>query len=214
MQQGAVVVSADPCTNVYGRASRLERALAKFDQINAEDPRSELVDGRPQPKELLYARRMSETLAGFAPGASEELQLAVRAQHLARWRVPRSTFPDGRDGYRKWRTELMTRHAELAGFVLREVGYDESTVRRVDTLIRKEGIKRDPEVQTLEDIACLVFLRFYWAEFAARHDDGKLTRILQRTWRKMSVAGREAAAALPLDQRSAGLLASALGEHS
>ena len=107
----------------------------------------------------------------------------------------------------------MARHAELAGFVLREVGYDELTVRRVDTLIRKEGIKRDPEVQTLEDIACLVFLRFYWAEFAAQHDDGKLTRILQRTWRKMSVAGREAAAALPLDQRSAGLLANALGEH-
>ena len=205
-------VSAHPCTGAYGGASRLERAVAEFDQINAEDLRSELVDGRPEPKELLYARRMSETLAGFAPDASKELKLAVRAQHLARWRIPRSTFADGRDGYRKWRTELMARHAELAGGVLRHVGYDEKTVQRVGALLRKEGIKRDAEAQTLEDVACLVFFRFYLTEFATQHDDEKLVRILRKTWRKMSVAGREAAAALLLDERSARLLARALAE--
>ena len=67
--------------------TRLERALAEIDRINAEDPRAELVDGRTEPKELVYARRMSDTLAALAPEASEELTLATRAQHVARWRI-------------------------------------------------------------------------------------------------------------------------------
>ena len=207
------MVPTHPCTNTCrGGPSRLDRAVAELDNISVRDPRSELVDGRPEPKELLYARRMSDTLARFAPDASEELKLAARAQHLARWQVPRSTFAAGREGYLKWRTELMVRHAELAGAVLRNVGYDEKTIRRVGALLRKEGIKRDPDVQTLEDVACLVFLRFYFSDFATQHDDGKLVRILRKTWRKMSVTAREAAAASPLDARSARLLELALGE--
>jgi hypothetical protein len=192
--------------------TRLERALAELDRINAEDPRSELVDGRAEPKELLYARRMSETLAAFAPDASEELRLAARAQHLARWRIPRDRSPDGRDGDRRWRTELMDFHARLAGEVLRAAGYDERASARVGQLLRKEGIKRDAEVQTLEDVACLVFLRWYLAEFAAEHDDDKLVDILRKTWRKMSERGRSAAGALDLGERGTRLLGRALAE--
>ena len=192
-------------------SDRLVGAIRELDRINAEDPRSEEIDGRSEPRELLYARRMSETLANFAPDASEELQLAVRAQHIARWRILRSRYPDGRAGYRKWRTELMTYHARLAADVLSEAGYDEHEVTRVGQLLRKEGLKRDPEVQTLEDVACLVFLRYYLCGFAAEHDDDKLVEILRKTWRKMSAPGRAAAAELDLGEREARLLARALG---
>ena len=190
-------------------SARLVPALCEFDRINREDPRSEEVDGQPQPRELLYALRMSETLAAFVPEPSEELQLAARAQHLARWKIPRSSYPDGRDGYRKWRTELMSFHARLAADVLTEAGYDEHVVARVTQLLRKEGIKRDSEAQTLEDVACLVFLRHYLDGFAPHHDDDKLVGILRKTWRKMSARGREAAAKLELGEREAHLRARA-----
>lgn len=191
-------------------SARLERALEAFDRINAQDPRRECVDGLEEPKELLYARRMSDTLARLAPGASEPLQLAVRAQHIARWQIPRDTFPAGRTGYKQWRTRLMEHHAELAAGVLREVGYDDATVGRVTQLIRKQGIKRDADVQTLEDVACLVFLQDYFDDFAAEHDDDKLVDILQKTWVKMSEPGQQAALALPLGERARRLVERAL----
>jgi hypothetical protein len=197
---------------VSGSPSRLDRALREFDRINAEDPRHELVDGAQQPKELAYARRMSDTLARLEPNASEELRLAVRAQHIARWQIPRTTFPAGRQGYKQWRTRLMEHHAALAGDVMKEVGYDESAIARVTLLLRKQGLKRDAEVQTLEDVACLVFLKDYFDEFAREHDDDKLVDILRKTWVKMSQRGREAALALDLGDRAVRLVGQALAE--
>jgi hypothetical protein len=190
--------------------ARLERAFAELDRINAQDPRREAVNGTDQPKELVYARRMSETLARLEPDASEALRLAARAQHVARWQIPRATFPAGRQGYKQWRTRLMEHHAELATEVLRRVGYDERTVARVTHLLRKQGLKRDAEVQTLEDVACVVFLQDYFDEFARQHDDDKLVEILRKTWVKMSERGREAALALDLGERAARLVGRAL----
>jgi hypothetical protein len=192
--------------------SPLGRAFAAFDRINAEDPRCEIVDGQSEPKELVYARRMSDTLARFEPNASEALRLAVRAQHIARWRIPRAELPGGRQGYKQWRTRLMELHAELAAGILREVGYDDPIVARVTQLIRKQGLKRDAEVQTLEDVACLVFLAHYLAEFAFQHDDDKLVDILRKTWAKMSERGREAALRLDVGERERRLLERALTE--
>lgn len=189
---------------------RLDHALAEFDRINAEDPRREPVDGREEPKELVYARRMSQTLARLEPDASEALQLAVRAQHVARWQIPRDTFPAGRTGYKQWRTRLMEHHAALASGVMRAVGYDEPAIERVTRLLRKQGIKRDADVQTLEDVACLVFLEDYFDDFAAEHDDDKLVDILQKTWVKMSARGQEAALALQLSERAKRLVGRAL----
>ena len=192
--------------------ARLERALDAFDRINAQDPRTERVDGRDEPKELVYARRMSETLARIEPEASEPLRLAARAQHIARWQIPRDTFPAGRTGYKHWRTRLMEHHAELAAGVLREVGYDDATIARVTQLVRKQGIKRDDDVQTLEDVACLVFLKDYFDDFAAEHDDDKLVDILQKTWIKMSERGRRAALGLRLSARAHALVERALAD--
>jgi hypothetical protein len=190
--------------------ARLERALREFDRINAQDPRGEELAGAVQPKELLYSRRMSETLARLEPEASEPLRLAVRAQHIARWEIPRDTFPPGRQGYKQWRTRLMEHHAQLAAGVMRDVGYDDPAIERVTQLLRKQGIKRDDEVQTLEDVACLVFLEDYFDDFAREHDDDKLVDILRKTWVKMSPRGQAAALALELGERARRLVARAL----
>ncbi len=180
-------------------AERLREALARFDQANAEDPNRERVDGVEQPRELVYAQRMTETLERFAPDASEAVRLAARCQHIRRWTVPRDTYPDGRDGYRRWRADLARFHAETAGAILRDVGYCDDTIARVGALLRKERLKADPEVQLLEDVACLVFLQHYLPAFAPRHDEEKLAGILRKTWRKMSARGQAAALRLNLE---------------
>jgi hypothetical protein len=185
-------------------------AVASFDAVNSLDPRIEIVDGRPEPKELVYARRMSETLLAFIPDASEPLRLAVRAQHIARWQIPRTDFPEGKKGYKEWRSKLMGVHAEIADDILAEVGYDQATRETVGKLIRKEGVKRDPEVQALEDTACLVFLQHYFDEFIAEHEDEKLLGIIRKTWAKMSERGHAAALSLAFHGRGAKLIQTAL----
>ncbi|MSR22574.1 MAG: DUF4202 domain-containing protein [Gemmatimonadetes bacterium] len=186
------------------------RAIERFDQTNAADPRTTLIGDREAPTELAYARRMTRVLDRFEPGASDALRLAVRAQHIARWNIPRSDFPLGRAGYRSWRTRLMDYHAELAGRILQEVGYREVMVERVGQLLRKRGLKRDPEAQTLEDVACLVFLEHHLEEFTAEHDDDKVVDILRKTWAKMSARGRSAALELELGPRGSAILGRAL----
>ena len=188
----------------------LAKALARLDQRNALDPRSDEAQGSVEPRELVYAMRMSERLERFAPEASEVLRLAARAQHIARWEIPRTEYPPGRVGYRQWRTRLMRHHADLAGTILTEIGYGPDSVSAVSRLLRKEGLKRDPDVQTLEDVVCLVFLEHYFDEFAAEHEDEKLVDILARTWVKMSERGRSAALGLALSERARELVGRAI----
>jgi hypothetical protein len=190
--------------------ARFATAIDRLDAANALDPNATIVDGAPQPKELVYARRMTEWLNRLEPNASESLQLAARAQHLMRWSIPRSQFPMDRPGYLKWRTTLYDFHADKAAEILGEVGYDDETIGRVRSLIRKQGIKTDPEMQLLEDVICLVFLENYFAEFAADQDEEKLIRILRRTWAKMSPRGHQAALGLELPERERKLIERAL----
>lgn len=171
----------------------LDEALRRFDAANADDPNTELVDGQPLPKELVYGERMSARLSVFAPEASDAVQLAARAQHIRRWEVPRSSYPEGRAGYLKWRTDLYKRHGEIAGAIMKDVGYDDALVMRVQTLLRKRGLKTDPEVQLLEDVICLVFLEHYFHDFAQKHSEEKLLPIVQKTWKKMSEQAHDAA---------------------
>jgi hypothetical protein len=79
---------------------------------------------------------------------------------------------------------------------LKEVGYDDATIARVGSLLRKRGLKTDPDMQLLEDVICLVFLENYFHDFARKHDEAKLISILQKTWRKMSDRAHRAALAL------------------
>ncbi len=179
-------------------ADRCELAIERFDAANSEDPTREVVDGVEQPSELLYARRMSGCLERFHPDAREPVRLAARAQHIRRWTSSRTDYPEGRDGYRRWRTDLARFHAVTAAAILREVGYDDATVSRVESLLRKERLKADPDVQLLEDVICLVFLEHYLAAFAPKHDEEKLIGLLRKTWRKMSDEGHRAALSLDL----------------
>ncbi len=180
-------------------AARFDRAIARFDAANAEDPNQETVGDRDRPKELVYAERLTAMLARFAPDASEVVRLAVRSQHIQRWKIARTEYPMDRIGYLQWRKRLYKYHAQLAGEILRDVGYDEATIDRVGTLLRKEALKSDPEVQILEDVVDLVFLESYLADFVAKHgqyDAAKFTDILAKTAKKMSPRGREAAVTL------------------
>jgi len=170
-------------------------ALAAIDAVHAEDPERD-ADGRA--KELVYAERMSAWLKRLSPEASEALTLAVRCQHLRRWAISRSSYPEGKVGYLRWRKDESLAHAALAGEILRHAGYDGQAVKRVQSLVKKERIKHDPEAQTLEDVTCLVFLEHELAPFAAKHPDDKVIDILQKTWPKMSAQGQREALALPL----------------
>ncbi|HEY7115855.1 MAG TPA: DUF4202 domain-containing protein [Tepidisphaeraceae bacterium] len=184
-------------------SSRFDAALRAIDQANAQDPHG---------KELLYAQRMSEWLARIEPNASEALRLATRAQHIRRWVIPRADYPMDRIGYLKWRTNLYKFHADQVSTILRDVGYDEPTIARVASLVRKERIKTDPDAQTLEDVICLVFLENYFAEFAASHDQEKVVGILRKTWRKMSERGRQTALTLKTPPQARQLIERALAE--
>jgi hypothetical protein len=172
---------------------RFARAIARIDAANALDPNREQAEGCARPKELLYAERLTAMLARFDPEASETLKVAARCQHVERWTIPRTDYPLTRVGYERWRTHLRDFHAERAGAMLREAGYDAATIARVGALIRKERLKADPEAQALEDVVALVFMESYLDDFVARHatyDEAKLLDILRKTARKMSARGR------------------------
>lgn len=172
---------------------RLRDTLAAFDAANSEDPNGERVDGEPHPKELVYGQRMSQCLAEFCPGASEALQLAARSQHIRRWEIPRDRYPMDRAGYKRWRSQLAVFHGDTAGHIMADQGYGQASIDRVKELLLKRRLKRDPEVQTLEDVACLVFIRHYLADFAQKHHRAKLMDIIGKTWNKMSEPGQKAA---------------------
>lgn len=168
---------------------RFERAIALIDAANAEDPNREIDGGRTWPKELLYSQRMSEMLERYAPEADEAIRLAIRAQHVQRWKSPRSDFPEGRQGYLQWRTGLYRFHAETAGRLLAEAGYDDEVIARVKQAVGKRALKVNPDTQLLEDVTDLVFLEHYMQAFADKHpeyDEAKWLDIVRKTWKKMS----------------------------
>ncbi len=149
----------------------------------------EMSGGKSWPKELLYSYRMSEMLARFSPEADEAVKLAVRAQHIQRWKSPRSDYPMNRKGYHQWRAALCVFHADTVAGLLEETGYDEAFVERVKAIISKQSLKSNPDTQLLEDIAGLVFLEHYLAGFVLDHpeyDDAKWDSIIQRIWNKLS----------------------------
>lgn len=190
--------------------SKFDQAIERIDGNNSQDPHMEKEKGKEIPKELLYAKRMTATLLDFHPKASQELQIAARAQHICRWTVPRHTYPMNRAGYLKWREDLKKTHARLTDEILKEVGFEKEFRDRVSFLIRKRLIKKDKESQILEDVVCLVFLRHYFDEFAGKHQDDKVVDIIRKTWEKMSPQGHQAALKVPLSPKSQALVEEAL----
>ena len=191
---------------------RFQKAISLIDKANIQDPNKEVLEGKEYPMEVIYSNRMTSWLDRLDSDASEELQIAARAQHIQRWKIPRAKYPIDRDGYRKWRKELMDFHAEKAGDIMLEAGYDENSISRVKSLIKKERFKTDSESQMLEDVVCLVFLENYFSDFSKEHmdDNEKINRIIKKTWNKMSDKGRELAMEIHLPSEAKSLILKAL----
>ncbi len=173
---------------------KFTEVLKRIDAANAADPEVVMDGPASHPAALLYGWRMSAELVAFCAEASEHLRIAVRGQHIERWKLARASYPKGREGYLAWRRDQGRNHADRVAGLMRDVGYGPDDRDRVAVIIRKQGIKRDAEVQVLEDVACLVFLRWYCAGFADGRDPEQLYRIVAKTARKMSAEGRAFAA--------------------
>ena len=189
---------------------RLERAVAAIDAANADDPETIVINGEVRPKEQAHAELMSEWVRRLDPQATEAQLLAARAHHLRRWSIPRSSYPEGRSGYLRWRTALKKQHAEEVGDILAREGYEAEVIERVRQIVRKDGLGRDPMVQTHEDALCLVFLQTQLVELAADQGDDKTVEIVRKTVAKMSEQGIAAALNLDLPPAGAALVARAM----
>ena len=195
-------------------ANQYQQALERIDALHAEDPRAVAVDGVELPKELWHARRMSAWLERIQETPDELTRLAVRAQHLQRWKIPRTEYPQGRRGYLAWRREQGRRAGETTAAVMEESGYRPEDASRVATMVRKEGLGRDDAVQAVEDCACLVFLENYFADFLHKVEHDHMVRIVRKTWRKMSARAQELAMTIPLTKEAQRIVADALEPDS
>lgn len=196
--------------------TNVRAAMDAMDRVSEADPSRVEVEGRSVGAAWLYAERMSTCLAMLAPDASPALRLAVRAQHLGRFRLPRATYPEGRAGYLAWRTEQARRHAALARECVEAAGLPPELGERVAVIVQKKQRASDPEVQTLEDCACLVFLEhemepFVWPPGGPPKPAGDVIAILRKTWRKMSPRAHALALGLPMPPRCRALVEQALG---
>jgi hypothetical protein len=192
------------------KPTRFETAIALIDKANSKDINIYEVAGVQYPKELLYSQRMTRKLLQFKPDASKALQIAARAQHICRWKIPRDEYPMDRIGYLKWRETLKKMHADLTSEILKQVGYDGQFDDRIRKIILKKLIKKNEESQAMEDTICLVFLDYYFEEFAAKHPDKKVIDILQKTWVKMSKKGQQEALKLNFSEKALALVQQAI----
>ena len=189
----------------------LQSIYAAIDAVNRQDPNQDFdLEGISVPKEWLYGQRMTQSLERFAPEASLAVRIAARGQHIARWSLPRQDFPMTREGYLRWRTTLYGYHADRLEALMQESGWSDSVIQSVRKIVQKKSIKSDPEVQLVEDVACLVFLEFYFRTFAKTQAEEKLIPIIQKTWRKMSEEGHAAALKLPFSEAELALIGQAL----
>ena len=106
-----------------------------------------------------------------------------------------------RPGYLKWRDDLKKFHAQKAGEILRELGYFEDMIRRVQDLNLKKNFPNDPDGRVVEDALCLVFLQFQFADLAAKTAEDKTINALQKSWQKMTEAARAEALKLNFGPR-------------
>ena len=194
-----------------------EKAVALIDAANGSDPNHETdIDGKVWPKELLYSQRMTDMQQRYAPDADDVMKLAIRAQHIERWKSPRSDYPEGRQGYLKWRTDLYKFHADTTGRLMAEAGYHEDDIERMKMAVGKRKLKVNPDTQLLEDVIDLVFIEHYMLAFAAKHpeyDEEKWADIIRKTWKKMSERGQQFAlsGSITLPEPLAPLIQKAIG---
>ena len=171
-----------------------DHVVSLMDAANSEDTNIEIADGKEWPKELLYSHRMSGMLERYKPKADYVAKLAIRGQHIQRWKSPRNAYPMDRKGYHLWRTNLYKFHAERVVDLMVEAGYDEESLERVRKAVGKRELKVNTDTQLLEDVASLVFIECYMLAFAEKHpeyEEEKWIDIIRKTWKKMSSDAHE-----------------------
>ncbi|PRY50320.1 uncharacterized protein DUF4202 [Arcticibacter pallidicorallinus] len=192
--------------------NRLQQAFELFDKYNKQSPEQVVWNGETFPSEYFYAVELYNWVRKIQPDANEYLLLASRSQHIGRWEIPRSDYPEGRTGYLKWRSDLGKFHAQKAGEILQGAGYSPEEVERVQQIIQKQRLKLDADVQTIENALCLVFLEFQYDDLIRKLSEEKMINVLRKTWKKMSKAGHDAALQLQYSPEGSDLIAKALQE--
>ncbi len=190
--------------------ARFQDAIARIDAANADDPETLRIDGADVPKELTHARMLTDWVRRLRPDADDALLLAARAHHVRRWAIPRDEYPAGRRDYLRWRTALHQFHADEVERLLADAGYEAPEIARVQQLVRKLNLRRDPDVQTLEDGLCLVFLETQLGDLRRKYPESKMIDVLQKTWKKMSPQAHALALELELDADDRALIERAL----
>lgn len=180
--------------------SRLEQLLARIDTQNKQDPSLESFEGAQQPKEFVYSVRLTRWVLRLCPKPSEILQIAACGQHIRRWEIPRGNYPRNRQGYLRWRETLKAFHARTIAELMRQTGYVPEEIKQAESLILKKRPMQDPEQAALEDALCLLFLETQLEDVRTKVSEETMRQVLQKTWAKMSVRGREEALKLPLTE--------------
>src|SRR3546814_16250915 len=124
------------------------------------------------------------------PTADEAQLLAARASHLRRWSIARTSYPEGRAGYLRWRSDLRKQHAAEVTEILTPAGYESATAERVSAIVGKVGLGSDPAVQGHEDDLCILFIQPQLAPTAQRLGAHKPASVLATTSCKLSRTGK------------------------
>lgn len=187
-----------------------EAILREIDLFNEQDPNLIEYNGSQSPAELIYGQRMYEMVGHLRKDAEHEVLVAARAQHIQRWKIARSAYAADREGYLRWRNDLKKMHAIIIRDLLHSLNCDEDFIEKVVFLVQKKDFKRNIDAQTIEDAACLVFLKYYFDEFGAKTAEEKTLDIIKKTWDKMSEEGQALALSTDLSPYCKEMVAKAL----
>jgi len=173
----------------------IDNTIRQFATIGDSDPRRITWDGVELPRQLGESACLWHYIQRLSPSPSAALQISAHCQHLRRFAYPRQAFAAGRDGYLAWRTNAALQSADESASIMQQCGIDEVLVEQVVAILTKQDRRHRTDVQTMEDALCLSFLRLDALEFAAKHEQSEVLKILRRTWLKMSPAGHSLALA-------------------
>jgi|SRR5690606_32331231 len=191
--------------------NRIQQALNKFDDYNRNDPNTFNWQGTEYPQELFLAEKLYHWIFKLSPSPSVALKLASRAQHIGRWEISRDSFPMDKVGYLSWRKHLAHHHAKITRSILGSLDFSEDIINQVEQIILKKSIKSTPDVQTMENALCLVFLEFQYEDFHPKYED-KIVNILKRSLLKMDKTGHNFALNLPYSKNGSKFIEAALAE--
>ena len=93
---------------------------------------------------------------------------------------------------------------------MQQAGYHEEEIKKLQQILLKENLKNNADVQVMENALCLVFLQFQYEDFIQKHEEEKVIRILQKTWKKMTEPGRQFAQTLEYSEKGKELIVKAI----